>query len=151
MSRGGAGFRGTTYSSGGARRVKTRALLIVTAVVEVGAGIALLGMPSLAAEILLGEGLSGTPAMVLARIAGFALIALAAACWLGRKAERPAQSGLVAAMLIYNLAVPIVLGHARMALALEGPAFWPACLLHTALAFWCAVCLRPIKQESPGS
>jgi len=124
--------------------VSTKALLIVTALVEVGAGVALIGVPSLAAEILLGAGLSNPQSLVVARVAGLAVISLGVACWLGRNGERRAQSGLAAAMLIYNLAVPVVLVHAWIAYSFNGLAFWPACLLHTALAIWCIVCLRPI-------
>lgn len=123
--------------------MSTKALLIVTAVVEVGAGAALVGLPSLAAEILLGEGLSNPQSLVLARVAGAAVIALGVSCWCGRNGERRAQFGLVAAMLIYNVAVPIVLVHAWMAFALAGLAFWPAILLHTTLGAWCVACLRP--------
>jgi hypothetical protein len=123
--------------------VNARALLIVTAIIEIGAGIALVGLPSLAVEILLGEGLSNPQSLVLARIAGAAVTALGIACWFGRNGERRGQSGLVAAMLIYNIAVPIVLVHAWTAFALAGLAFWPAILLHTAFGAWCIACLRP--------
>jgi hypothetical protein len=119
-----------------------KALLIVTALLELGAGAALLMVPSLTAELLLGEGLSSPQALVVARIAGAALLSLALACWLGRNGERGAQTWLIAGMLIYNLAVPAVLIHGWIAWALAGIALWPAILLHTALAVWCAVNLR---------
>lgn len=128
--------------------MSTQALLIVTAFVEVGAGIAQLGVPSLAAEILLGEGLANPQSVVVARVAGFAVISLGVACWSGRNGERRAQAGLVAAMLIYNLAVPVVLVHAWIGFALQGQAFWPACLLHTALAIWCIAGLWPITSSA---
>jgi hypothetical protein len=125
--------------------VSTKALLIVTALIEVGTGVALLVVPSLTAEFLLGEGLSSSQALVVARVAGVALLSVGVACWLGRNGERRAHSGLVAGMLIYNLGVPILLLHGWMASALEGPGLWPASGLHTALAVWCVVCLRPLR------
>lgn len=125
--------------------MSTKALLIVTALIEMGTGVALLVVPSLTAELLLGEGLSAPPALVVARVAGVALISVGVACWLGRHAERHAQSGLVAGLLIYNLGVPIVLIHGWIASALEGLGLWPASALHTGLAVWCALCLRPSR------
>ena len=117
--------------------MSTKALLIVTALLEVGTGFSLMVVPSLTAELLLGQGLSSPPALVVARIAGAALISVGVACWLTRNGERPAQSGLVCGMLVYNIAVPIVLLHAWFAWALEGLGLWPAILLHAGLAIWC--------------
>jgi hypothetical protein len=125
--------------------VSTRALLIVTALIEVGTGVALLVVPSLTAELLLGAGLASPQALVVARVAGVALISVGVACWLGRNGERGAPSGLIAGMLIYNLAVPIMLLNAWIALALKGLGLWPASVLHTALAIWCVACLRPMR------
>lgn len=125
--------------------MSTKALLVVTALIEVGTGFALLVVPSLTAELLLGEGLSWPQALVVARVAGAALISVGVACWLGRNGEHRAQSCLVAGMLIYNLAVPIVLLHGWIALSLEGLGLWPASLLHTGLAIWCLVSLRRIR------
>jgi hypothetical protein len=128
----------------GACPLRTKSLLIATAVIEAGAGVALLGVPAWFAEILLGEGLFGQAALVVARVAGFALMSLAVACWLVRNGERRAQAALVAGMLVYNFGVPIVLVHARFAWSLEGLALWPACVLHTGLGLWCLACLRSI-------
>ncbi len=126
--------------------MSARALLIVTAILEVGTGVTFLSVPSLTVEILLGEGLSRPQALVMARVTGAALISIGVACWLGRNGERRAQLALVAGMLIYNVAVPILLLHAWIALSLDGFGLWPASLLHTLLAVWCVVSLRPIRR-----
>jgi hypothetical protein len=123
--------------------MSNRNLLIVSTLIELGAGVALLAVPSLVADLLLGEGLSAPPALVVARVAGGALSSLGIMCWLGRNGERRAQSQLAAGMLFYNLAVTLVLVYARIACALEGIALWPACILHVLLAIWCVACLRP--------
>jgi hypothetical protein len=125
--------------------VSTLALLIVTALLEFATGVALLIVPSLVAELLLGDGLTAPPAIVVARVAGVALVSVGVGCWFGRNGERVAQSCLVAGMLIYNLGVPILLLHARIAWSLEGWGLWPAVLLHGGLAAWCIACLRPIR------
>src|SRR4051812_31839557 len=86
-------------------------LLMVTALIEMGTGAALLIVPSFSAEFLLGEGLFSPQGLIVARVAGAALISLALACWFGKTGDARSQSGLVAGMLVYNLAVPILLMH----------------------------------------
>jgi len=125
-----------------------QSLLIVTALVEVGAGIALLVTPSLTVELLLGAGLSSPQALVLGRVTGAALMALGVACWLARNGDRDgAQTGLVAGMLIYNVAVPIFLIYAAIASMMHGIALWPASVLHMVLAIWCIACLILIRTN----
>ena len=57
-------------------------VLIFAAVAEVATGLALLIVPSLVGQLLLGEQLTGV-AIPVARVAGIALIALGIACWPG--------------------------------------------------------------------
>jgi hypothetical protein len=123
--------------------MNTKPLLAVTALLEAGLAIALLVTPSLTVELLLGTGLSSPQALVFGRVTGAALIALGVACWLARKDDGgAAQRGLVAGMLIYNLAVPMLLIHAAIASMMRGIALWPASILHIVLAIWCIACLR---------
>jgi hypothetical protein len=125
--------------------LNTRTLLMVTALLELATGAALLIVPALTAVLLLGEALTSSAALVVARVAGIALISIAIACWMARNDNRQAQSGQVAGMLIYNFAVPIVLIHGWFASGFEGFGLWPASVLHALLAIWCVVCLRPIR------
>jgi hypothetical protein len=53
-------------------------------VIELGAGLALLCLPSVAVALLLGTPLEAPVAMTVARIGGTALLALGAACGLAR-------------------------------------------------------------------
>jgi hypothetical protein len=123
--------------------MNTQSLLIVTALVEVGAGIALLLTPSLAVELLLGAGLSSPQSLVAGRVTGAALFALGVTCWLARNGDRDGVPiALVAGMLIYNVAVPILLIYAAIASMMHGIALWPASVLHMVLAVCCIACLR---------
>lgn len=70
-------------------------VLMIAAAEEVATGLALLIVPSLVAQWLLGEGLAGG-AISVARAAGFALVALGIACWPG-----PPLVG----MLIYSVGI----------------------------------------------
>jgi len=85
-----------------------------------------------------------TPAgLVISRILGAALLALGAACWLARgEAHGRTAAGLIAAMLLYNIAAVLVLGHARIGLGMSSVGLRSAVILHSALAVWCVACLR---------
>jgi hypothetical protein len=119
------------------------ALQIATAVIEAGAGLALLGIPSRAAELLLGAPLEAPDAFVLARVGGTALLTLGVASWLARGDTRSrAARGLVAAMILYNLGVALVLAVAGVRSEQIGVALWPAVVLHSAMTVWCIMNLR---------
>jgi hypothetical protein len=117
-------------------------LLIVTALIEAGAGVSLMCWPSATVAILLGSSLDTTAALALGRVAGAALLALGVACWLAYyDAQSCAARGLVSAMVLYNLGAVIILGTAGFRLQPVGVALWPAVVLHTAMAVWCITCL----------
>ncbi len=117
-------------------------LLISTAVLEVGAGSALLCCPSLMGELLLRSSLD-TAAVTLGRVGGTALLALGVACWLAQfDAQSAAARGVVTAMTVYNFGVFAVLGIAGVRAQATGIALWPAVALHVAMTIWCVTCLR---------
>src|SRR5450631_350574 len=99
-------------------------VLIFAAVAEVAAGLALLIVPSLVGQLLLGEELTGV-AIPVARVAGIALIALGIACWPG-----PPLVG----MLIYSTIVTLYLTYLGFTDGLTGIFLWPAVALHVALS-----------------
>jgi len=118
-------------------------LLLLTAIIEAGAGVALGCCPSAVVALLLGSGLNTPAAVTLGRMTGAALFALGVACWFARHDGRGcAARGLVGAMLFYNLAVVVIFIFARIGSGLAGVALWPAVVLHSAMAIWCMVYLR---------
>jgi len=123
-----------------------RTLLIVTAVIEAGTGLALAMSPSAPVAMLLGSSLDTPTGLVVGRVAGAALLSLGIACWLARNDEQSrAATGLIVAMLLYNTAVAAVLAYAGIGLRLTGVGIWPAVLLHAALAVWCLACFRTMR------
>jgi hypothetical protein len=115
-----------------------KTFLTVTAIVEAGAGFALLAVPSLTASLLLGAPLDSPAALSHARVGGAAILALAIVCRLARRDARSlASRGLVAAMLFYNLVVAAVLAFANLGDGLHGVLLWPAVVFHAAMAAWC--------------
>lgn len=120
-----------------------KSFYITTAVFELGAGLALLCLPSASVRLLVGAPLEGSAALTVARVGGAALTALAVACWLAREDTKSrAARGIVAAMLLYNLAAAVILAYAGLGLGLYGIALWPAVVIHLAMSGWCVVCLR---------
>jgi uncharacterized membrane protein YqgA involved in biofilm formation len=124
-----------------------RSLLTSTAAVEARTGVALAIAPSAVVLALLGSSLDPPAGPVIGRILGAALLALGTVCWIARQ-DPPGRvaAGLVAAMLMYNVAAVSILGHARIGLGISGVLLWPAILLHALLAVWCVASLRIARQ-----
>jgi hypothetical protein len=126
-------------------------LLLATALLEAGAGVALLLVPSVAVQLLLGSPLEAPAAVTLGRVAGTALLALGVACWgAGGDTKNRAARGLVMAMLLYNLGVTLILAVAGSQSPKVGVLLWPAVILHAALVVGCGACLRrsPAQREN---
>lgn len=115
-----------------------------------GAGLALVALPSAAVMILLGAPLDTPAALTVARVGGAGLFALGVACWLARQDGRGrAAAGLVAPMLLYNIAAAMLLTSAGIGSGLRGVGLWPAVVLHAAMTVWCvASLLRRAAQTS---
>jgi hypothetical protein len=126
-------------------------LLIVTALAETATGVMLLVSPTLVVGFLLGATLDAPAALVVARMAGAALLSLGCACWLvSNDGPNGAVRGLVAAMLLYNGVAVAVLANAGAGATLVGVLTWPAVALHAALAVWCIACLRSEPVNAAG-
>jgi hypothetical protein len=100
-----------------------KSALAFAAVSEAVTGLALLIVPSLVGQLLLGEQLAGV-AIPVARVSGIALIALGIACWPG-----PPLLG----MLTYSVLVTLYLAYLGFAGGLTGVLLWPAIMLHAIL------------------
>ena len=102
-----------------------RKVLIFAAVSEVATGVALLIVPWLVGQLLLGAELTGV-AVTVARVSGIALIALGVACWPGTP---------LVGMLTYSAAVTLYLAYVGFAGGLTGILLWPAVAVHAVLTF----------------
>ncbi|MGB9044961.1 MAG: hypothetical protein WCC81_21155 [Pseudolabrys sp.] len=98
--------------------------LIAAAVAEAATGFALLIVPSLVGQLLLGEELTGV-AISVARVAGMGLVGLGFACWPG-----PPLVG----MLTYSALVTLYLAYLGSTAGLAGVFLWPAVALHAVLS-----------------
>jgi len=118
-----------------------RTLLIAMAAVEISAGLGLIAAPSWVTWLLLGSSLGTPVALMIARLAGLALICLGAVCWFASRHEGSGMSaGLMAAMSLYNIGAAALLAYAGIGLGLTGPGLWPALLGHLVFAAGCIGC-----------
>jgi hypothetical protein len=126
-------------------------LFATTAVIEAGAGLALLCLPSAAAKLLLGAPLQEPAAFTVARVGGAGLFTLGIACWLASSdTQSSAARGLTTAMVVYNLGVALILGAAGLRLPPVGVILWPAVVLHAAMTAWCIMTVRYLSHaEDP--
>jgi hypothetical protein len=106
-------------------------VLVLAAVSEAATGLALLIVPSLVGQLLLGEELIGI-AIPVARVAGIALIALGLACWPGSEATGTPTRAL-RAMLFYSLLITLYLAYLGIGGEWVGILLWPAVAVHAVL------------------
>jgi hypothetical protein len=95
-------------------------LIAFASAVEAGAGLVLIVVPSLVAQLLLGSDLSA-PGAAVGRVAGFGLCGLA----LSRSAR---------GLLLYNLLAAVFFLYLGVRAELVGMLLWPAFALHGCLA-----------------
>ena len=117
----------------------TRTVAAIAAMVEMTAGFALIATPGFAVHLLIGRVLSDG-GIAIGRVGGFGLLSLGLACW---PSGRVVNVQAIEALFIYNLLTAIYLGSLGAVGGFAGFLLWPACILHSALAFLLA---RPVYQ-----
>jgi len=109
---------------------RSSGLLKVAAGLEVGTGLVLIASPSAFTRLLFGSELA-SPGPGLGRLAGFALFALAVACWPADAVPaEPARRG----MLLFSGLCAAYLVMRGIRGGATGPLLWPAAALHAGFA-----------------
>ncbi len=127
-------------------------LLIATATIEAGAGVALLLWPLATVGWLAGpKVVLPSLAVGLARLGGAVLLGVGVACALASRHERSRTARrLIGGMTLYNLAAAAGLCVAGVGFSQAGPLAWPAIALHAAMGGWCVASLRGARRaEQP--
>ena len=114
----------------------TSPILKIAAVVEIATGLALLFVPALFAQQLLGENPTAL-AIIVGRVTGVALVGLGIACWPG-----PAPLG----MFVYSTGVMAYLAYLGFA-GTAGRMLWPAVILHIVLSAFLALDIRNSRRD----
>ena len=125
--------------------MKLAPFLLVTAIVEFGAGLFLLLVPDRMLSLLFGMAQPAPETLLVGRWVGVALLAIGVASAMARD-DRGSQAlrGVLVAILIYDVTAVGLLAYAAFGVRLAGPALWPAVAVHTVLAVWCLLCLRSV-------
>jgi hypothetical protein len=105
------------------------ATVVVAAGAEVVTALVLIIRPALFGWLLFGTEFSPS-GLALGRLAGFALLALALACWPGSGRGRKSAIG---ALVTFSLLSAIYLVCLGVTGGLVGPLLWPAAAMHAAL------------------
>lgn len=106
-----------------ARLLTRHDLLVLAVITEVGTGLALLFVPGLLGDWLIGIAATDLT-NVFARCFGLALLALGIACWPGAS-----STGAVRGMLFYNAAIVLYLTYLGLFVS-HGVLLWPAVAFH---------------------
>lgn len=124
-------------------------LFTTTAAIETGTGLALLIVPDVVLQLLLGVVSPSSTVLVVGRVLGAALIMFGVAAWrLRHSREARSQAVLLYAMLAYNVGIAIALVAADVLMGLSGVLLWPVVVLHFALAVWCLYELRASRRSA---
>jgi hypothetical protein len=123
-------------------------LLVASAIIELGVGVALLIWPSQTVSLLLGSS-AVPPYLTVVRVVGAVLFTLGAADGLGSRREKSgAARGLALVMTFYNFCTAAGLAFAGITWPPGGGILWPAVLLHAAMGVWCVLSLRSARRAN---
>jgi hypothetical protein len=124
-----------------------RTVAAIAAVLEMGAGFALVANPSFVVHLLIGVALSDG-GIAIGRVGGFGLLSLGLACWLN---GRVVNVQAIAALFTYNLLAAVYVGSLGVVGSFAGYLLWPACVLHAVLAFLLACpAYQAIRRQGYG-
>jgi len=106
-----------------------KTVLRLAVALEVGSGLILIAAPSTFARLIFGSELP-SPGPGVGRLAGFALLALCAACWPAR--ESSSLDSAARGMLLFNVLAVVYLVYRGIRGGATGPLLWPAAVLPAA-------------------
>ncbi len=117
----------------------TGKLLAFASVVEFGTGIAVILVPALVVNLLVGLQIAADGTL-LARCFGIALLGLSFACWPGKGIDGSAAA--FRGMLIYNASISIYLTYLGVFEHMYGLLLWPGVVLHAIVAILLVLAVR---------
>ena len=123
-----------------------RRILAFSAIVEVGAGLALMALPAVVIAALAGGEVSAA-CLPLGRCFGIAILALGFACWPERQRAEGGSPGF-RGLLTYNTLIAVYLASLGTAGQWEGRFLWPGVALHAVVALSLILAWRGKRRSS---
>jgi len=120
----------------------TSTVVKVSAAIEAATAVGLIVVPNLVARLLLGTEFS-TGGIATARVAGFALLSLAIACW---PHQGDAAYAATRGLFVYNLLVALYFAYLGASGTFFTYLLWVACAVHALLGLLLA---RPAYTKAP--
>lgn len=117
-----------------------KTFLKLTALFEALTGLGLIAIPKLIVLLLFQATLNDAGGIIVAMIAGVALISLATICWFSR--ENKTAYVLVKVMLFYNIAVIAIALFGILNYELKGAGLWLVVCFHSVLAIWASSIIK---------
>lgn len=118
-------------------------LLRVTALAEGSMALAFLLLPSMPSQLLFGQTATTALAAILGHFVGAVLISLSLACWWAAgDASSKAASGVIKAVLFYDVVATVILVYAWFGLGAAGILLWVGVAVHVVLGLWCVIAIR---------
>ena len=119
-----------------------------TGIIEALTGLGLLMVPAKVARLLLGAELRGSLEIILAMVAGAAILTIALLCWLSR--TNTASLVIPGVLLLYNFAVSLILLYATLGLKFAGIPLWGVIAFHLFQTVLCGIILKKeIQRANP--
>jgi hypothetical protein len=117
-------------------------LLTTTAVLEAPTGLLLVLLPAPVLVLLFGWRQPGAEALVMARLAGGAVLGLRVSSWAARRrTDASGQRAVLTGVVTYQVVAAGVLVYVGAGLGMVGPLLWPAVILHIVFGAWSTLCL----------
>jgi len=117
-----------------------------TGIIEALTGLGLLIFNATVTRVLLGTELQGNVEIVLAMVAGAAILSIAFLSWLSRTNSITLVSLMV--LLLYNFAVSIILLYAALGLEFKGIPLWGTIAFHLFQTVQCGILLKRQKLST---
>ncbi|WP_018342763.1 hypothetical protein [Cytophaga aurantiaca] len=115
-------------------------LLKSTSIIEGLTGLALIFIPNVLTNLLLGHSITEVSGLILSMVGGSALLSIAIVCWL--ISESANAQALVKGLMFYNIAVVGIVLYSSIHFSVNNIIFFTIAGFHFVYGTWCLIIIR---------
>lgn len=115
-------------------------LLKSTSIIEGLTGLAIIFIPNILTNLLLGLSMNEVSGLILSMVAGVALLAIAIVCWLVSEQEN--SLAVVKGLMFYNIAVVGIVLYSAIHFYVYNTLFFTIAGFHFIYGTWCLIVVR---------